>query len=110
MQSPGQEAVVALNTAFMTDGAIVRIADGVQLARPLLAVFVSAGKQARLVTTRNLVKLGPGSKATLIEAYVALPGASAGQTNALSEVVLGKAPSSRTSRSRSAPARIWRAG
>ncbi len=91
MQSPGQEAVVALNTAFMTDGAIVRIADGVQLARPLLAVFVSAGKQARLVTTRNLVKLGPGSKATLIEAYVALPGASAGQTNALSEVVLGKA-------------------
>jgi Fe-S cluster assembly protein SufD len=88
---PGQEAVVALNTAFMTDGALVRIADGVQVAKPLLALFISAGKQARLVTTRNLVKLGAGSRATLIEAHVVLPGASTGQTNTLSEVVLGKA-------------------
>ena len=40
--SPGQEAVIALNTAFMTDGALVRIADGAKLAKPLLLVFARA--------------------------------------------------------------------
>jgi Fe-S cluster assembly protein SufD len=87
--SPGQEAVVALNTAFMTDGALVRIADGVKLAKPLLLVFARAAKLPSLVTTRNIVRVGAGAGATLIEAYVTLPEATAGQTNTLSEVRLG---------------------
>ena len=72
-QSPGQEAVIALNTAFMTDGALVRIADGAKLAKPLLLVFARASKQPSLVTTRNIVRVGAGASATLIEAYVTLP-------------------------------------
>ena len=88
-QSPGQEAVVALNTAFMIDGALARVADGAELAKPLLLVFARASKQPSLVTTRNIVRVGSGARATLIEAYVALPEAAAGQTNTLSEVVLG---------------------
>ena len=86
--APGQEAVIALNTAFMTDGAVIRIADGAVLARPLLLVFAVAGKQARLVTTRNIVRLGAGARATVIEAHVALSDAAPGQVNALSEVAL----------------------
>jgi Fe-S cluster assembly protein SufD len=89
--SPGQEAVVALNTAFMTDGALADIADGTKLAKPLLLVFARASKQPSLLTTRNIVRVGAGARATLIEAYVTLAEAAAGQTNTLSEAVLGDA-------------------
>ena len=81
--------MIALNTAFMTDGAVVRIAEGAQLDKPLLLVFARAGKEARLVTTRNIVELGDGAHATVIEAHVTLPGAAPGQANTLSEVSLG---------------------
>jgi Fe-S cluster assembly protein SufD len=87
--APGQEAVVALNTAFMTDGAAVRIADGTKLAKPLLLVFVRAGREPRLVTLRNRLNVGAGAQATVIEAYVAPPDAAAGQVNALSQVSVG---------------------
>ena len=83
-----KEAVIALNTAFMTDGAIIGVSEGVELAKPLLVVFARAGKDARLVTTRNIVKLGANARATIIEAHVALPGAGPSQANTLSEVVL----------------------
>ncbi len=72
--APGQEAVIALNTAFMTDGAVVRVADGAVPAKPLLLVFAVASNQARLVTTRNIVRVGAGARATVIEAHVALVG------------------------------------
>ena len=88
--APSQEAVIALNTAFMTDGAIVRIAKGAELAKPLLLVFVRSAKEGRLVTTRNIVKVAAGARATIIEAHVALPGAAPGQANALSEVSVGE--------------------
>jgi Fe-S cluster assembly protein SufD len=88
--APGQEAVVALNTAFMTDGAVVRIPEGAEPGRPLLLVFATAGPQARLVTTRNRIELGARARAAVIEAHVALEGAAEGQANALSEVVLGE--------------------
>jgi Fe-S cluster assembly protein SufD len=86
---PGQEAVIALNTAFMTDGALVRVAKGTQLTKPLLLICVRAGSGPRLVTTRNLIRIGEAAKATLIEAHVALPDAAAGQANTLSQIVVG---------------------
>ena len=79
--APSQEAVIALNTAFMTDGAIVRIAKGAELIKPLLLVFARSAKEGRLVTTRNIVRLAAGARATVIEAHVALPGAAPGQAN-----------------------------
>ncbi len=87
-QVPGQGAVIALNTAFMTDGAVIDIAGGRELARPLLLVFARAGKEGRLVTTRNVVRLASGARATLIEAHVGLDGAGPGQANTLSEITL----------------------
>ena len=85
----GQEAVIALNTAFMTDGAVVRLAAGTKLDKPLLLVFARAGKEGRLVTTRNIIEIGDGAHATVIEAHVALSGAAPGQANTLSDVALG---------------------
>jgi Fe-S cluster assembly protein SufD len=86
---PGQEAVVALNTAFVTDGAVVRVAEGARPAKPLLLVFVRAGAEPRLVTQRNEIAVGAGADAVMVEAYVALPGAAGGQANVMSQVAVG---------------------
>ena len=91
---PERDATIALNTAFMTDGAVVRIADGATLAKPLLIVFVTAGKTAHLTSVRNVISVGAKSEATVIEAHVALIGAAPdGQTNALTELTVGNAAS-----------------
>jgi Fe-S cluster assembly protein SufD len=89
VSEPGQEAVVALNSAFMTDGAIVRVAQGTRLAKPILLVFVRAGGEPRLMTLRNTLDIGAGAHATVIEAHVALPDAAPGQANVLSRIDLG---------------------
>jgi Fe-S cluster assembly protein SufD len=83
----------ALNTAFMTDGAVVKVAEGAELSKPLLIVFVRAGKAPRLITTRNVVRVGARARATLIEAYVTLAGAAAGQANAQSDIAIGNGAS-----------------
>jgi Fe-S cluster assembly protein SufD len=89
---PERDATIALNTAFMTDGAVVRIAEGATLAKPLLIVFVTAGARAQLTSVRNVIAAGAGSTATLIEAHVSTSGAAHdGQTNALTELTVGKA-------------------
>lgn len=85
------DAVVALNTAFATDGAVVRIADGAELDRPILLVFAHAGTEEKAVTTRNVVKVGSGAKVTLIEAFVTIAGAApGGQSNTATEIVIGE--------------------
>jgi Fe-S cluster assembly protein SufD len=86
---PGQEALIALNTAFVTDGALVRVAKDARIEKPLLLVLARAGREARLLTTRNLINVGNGARALLIEAHVALPGAADGQANAISEIKTG---------------------
>jgi Fe-S cluster assembly protein SufD len=84
------DATVALNTALMTDGAVIKVADGVTVAKPVLTVFMRAGKTAQLTSVRNTIAVGAGAEATVIEAHVTVPGAIAeGQTNALSEVHVG---------------------
>jgi Fe-S cluster assembly protein SufD len=85
----GQEAVIALNTAFMTDGAVIRIGKAVRLDKPLLLVFARTATEGRLVTTRNILELGDGAHAAVIEAHVALQGAAPGQANTLSDVSVG---------------------
>ena len=87
----GGDAVEALNTAFMTDGAIVEVAKGAALDKPLLMIFVRAGSDANAVTVRNLIKAGEGASATIIEADVVLPGAVRdAHLNTLTEVSVGK--------------------
>lgn len=88
---PEKDATIALNTALMTDGAILRIADGAAASKPVLVVFVAAGSRAELTSVRNVIAVGSKAKALVIEAHVAGAGAaSTGQTNALSEVTVGE--------------------
>jgi len=84
------DAVVALNTAFATDGAIVRIAQGAQVEAALQIVFLRAGPEARSTSIRNVISVGREAAVTLVEAHVALPGCSEdGLTNAVTEIVIG---------------------
>ncbi len=84
------DAVLALNTAYATDGAVIGIAKNAKLARPLMLVFVRAGTDAQSVATRNVVSVGDGAQATLIEAFVSLPGAAdTGQHNTATEIAVG---------------------
>jgi Fe-S cluster assembly protein SufD len=86
---PGHAAVVALNTAFVTDGAVVKIAQGARLNKPLLLVFARSDAKGSLVTTRNIVNIAAGAEVTLIEAHVALA-TGTGQDNALTEITVGE--------------------
>ena len=87
---PDNDAVLALNTAYMTDGAVVRVGDGVEVGKPLLLVFMRAGNEGRFVATRNVVSIGKGAAATIVEAFIGLPGSTTeGQHNSATEIHVG---------------------
>ena len=66
-------AFVALNTAFMEDGAVIEVGKDVVLDRPIHLVYISTGDGQRTVThPRNLILVGRGSQVNIIEAYVGL--------------------------------------
>src|SRR5262249_52736922 len=53
--APPDDLAVALNPAFMGDGALIRVAAGPALTRPLHLVFVNAGTEPAAVFVRSLV-------------------------------------------------------
>jgi Fe-S cluster assembly protein SufD len=66
---PTDDAAVGLNTAFMGDGAVIHVAAGTALARPIHLVFVNAGAEPAAVFTRSLVVIGNGARAMLVESH-----------------------------------------
>jgi Fe-S cluster assembly protein SufD len=58
----------ALNTALTTDGAVLRLAPGVKLAKPVYLLFVASG-HGTAIYPRNIFILGEGAHATVIEHY-----------------------------------------
>ena len=85
---PTDDVAVALNTAFMGDGAVIHVADGATLARPIHLVFVNAGSAAAAVFVRSLVVIGKGARAMLVESHVGQD-ASEDQVNAVLELKVG---------------------
>jgi Fe-S cluster assembly protein SufD len=83
---PTSDIAVALNTAFMGDGAIIHVAPGMALARPLHLVFVNVGKEPAAVFLRSLVVVGKGARAMLVESH---EGSSEHQVNAALELDVG---------------------
>jgi Fe-S cluster assembly protein SufD len=84
-----EHAFVALNTAFMQDGAIVCLPEGTILERPLHLLFLTlAGGEPTVAYPRNLLVAGPNSQATIVESYVGL-GNGIYCTNAVTELVTG---------------------
>lgn len=85
-----QEAFVALNTAFINDGAFLHVADGVNIDRPIHLVFLSSTDAPIITHPRNMLRIGKGSKATVIESYLGGEGDSY-FTNAVTEIDMGDA-------------------
>jgi Fe-S cluster assembly protein SufD len=82
-------AFTALNTAFMHDGAVVRIAPNVEVTRPIHLLFVADATAAKgMMHPRNLVLVGRHAKATVIESYVSTSDATY-FCNAVTEVSVG---------------------
>jgi Fe-S cluster assembly protein SufD len=68
-----RNAFVALNTAFMADGAIVVIPPGCRLSQPIYLVYASgANERPILFHPRTLILLGPGSEASIVESYASV--------------------------------------
>lgn len=86
----GQNAVLALNAAFVTDGAVISVAEGAVIETPLIIVNVRAGKDARSTAVRNVINVGAKAKVTIVEAFVVAPGAAAAaQANTATEIKVG---------------------
>jgi Fe-S cluster assembly protein SufD len=78
---------IALNTAFMTDGAVLTIDDGVAVERPVHLLYLAApGDEPAAIHTRNLIVAGAASSATVIESYAAAD-TGAYWTNAVTDIV-----------------------
>jgi len=83
-------AFVALNTAFIEDGAFVWIPKGVVLEEPIHLLFASTANGRPLVShPRNLIVAERESQASIIESYVGL-GDGTYFTNAVTELVAGE--------------------
>src|SRR5260221_1571418 len=73
--------MVALNSAMMTDGVVIDVADGVVLTQPLQIVHIASGTVPAAMFTRSLLRLGKDAGATLVESYLAADGAKAYQVH-----------------------------
>lgn len=84
-----EHAFVALNTAFMEDGAYVDVPKGVAMPEPIYLLFVSTTqKEPEVSYPRNLIVVGEGSQLAVVEGYFALE-KGIYFTNAVTEVVAG---------------------
>jgi len=77
---------VALNTAFLNQGAYVRVARGVVVEQPIHIVYVTLGQadDTPAVHPRSLITVGSNAQCTIVETYV---GAGSYFTNAVTEIV-----------------------
>ena len=83
------EPFVALNTAFMEDGAVVIVPAGCRVTTPVYLVFVSAALERQVIShPRVFILLGAASEAKIIESYV---GVNSGSyfCNAVTELIGG---------------------
>jgi Fe-S cluster assembly protein SufD len=81
--------MIALNSAMMTDGVVIEIANGVVLKQPLQVIHVATGATPAAMFTRSLLKLGRDAGVTLVESYVAADGAKIYQAHDSLVVTIG---------------------
>jgi Fe-S cluster assembly protein SufD len=86
--APSDDVAVALNTAFMGDGAVISVAAGAMLARPIHLVFGNSGLRPAAIFARSLIVVEKGARAMVVESH---EGAADGkdQVNAVLELVVG---------------------
>jgi len=82
-------AFVALNQAFFTDGAFIFVPPSVEVTEPVQLIYISSAKQnGEVILPRNLVIAEANSKLTVVESYIST-GNVAYFTNAVTEIFAG---------------------
>jgi len=80
-------ALVALNTALFTDGALVIVDDDTDVAAPVHILHVAVPQERPVsVHTRSLIVAGTGSRVNVVESFVSV-GSAPYLTNAVTEVI-----------------------
>jgi Fe-S cluster assembly protein SufD len=74
------DAMISLNAAMATDGVLISVAEGANLARPLQIIHIATASKASAFT-RSHLDIGKGARVTLVESFVAADGARAYQIN-----------------------------
>lgn len=83
----------ALNTAFFRDGAAIRIADGVQVERPIHVLCLSSlHGEPYVMHPRTVISLGEGSRATVVKSFLG-PSGGTYFLNAVTTVLLDQGAS-----------------
>ena len=86
-----RDPFVALNTAFIGDGAYVHVPRGVVVAEPIYLLYLSTEEAAPTVThPRNLIVAENESQVAVIEDYASIGGESVAFSNAVTELVAGE--------------------
>jgi Fe-S cluster assembly protein SufD len=66
------DPLLALNTAYMSDGAVIEIGKGAKLKRPIHLIYVSTEPTGKAITERNFIHVEAGADITILESYVHL--------------------------------------
>lgn len=73
LADPNKSGFAAMNMAFMSDGAVINIANNAVIELPIHLMFLSSGKTEELTSqSRILIMAGANSQAKIIESYSAL--------------------------------------
>lgn len=89
LAKPSAHGFAALNLAYMTDGAVLRVGKGVAMEHPIHLLYVATPQAAYMgYHLRNLVIAEEGSRAQVIEHYVTL-GEAVCLNNVVTEVAVG---------------------
>jgi Fe-S cluster assembly protein SufD len=81
-------AALALALAFANDGAVVTIDEDATVTKPILIAALHTAAEPRRATTRNVIRLGRGASATIIEAHACI-GPAEVQTSVATEIDVG---------------------
>ena len=87
LASVEDDGFAALNTAFITDGALVHVPSGTRMERPVHLVFVSSDEENIVAHPRVLVVAGAESESTIVESYIGL-GDNTYLNNCVAEIVV----------------------
>lgn len=86
-----RDAFVALNTAFLADGAYVHVARGIVVEAPIALLYLSTEEAAPTMThPRNLIVAEDQSQVAVIEDYASIGGESVVFSNAVTELIAGE--------------------
>lgn len=82
-----EDAFIALNTAFCSNGFYLNVSKGVSIPMPIHVLYISSCDTESFVNSRNLITIETGAELTLIEEHVVI-GKGNMFTNFLSEKIV----------------------